>query len=209
MGDITGPNTALAELETTSHSTGSPVRTFIPGLIDPGEMSFPCFWNPSDPTQSLNSPFGLEYLFWNRIRTKFQLVNTDPTHRTRQFVGFVKQISETYPVAGICTRATAIRIVTAYKDVTPSINVIPDTVSVPNAGGPGTTPIEVNSGGSNTPWLAMADVGWITIIGPIDPEVGDGSITYSVAAGTLGTARTGHINIPALSLSVTVTQDAA
>src|SRR5262245_59248868 len=55
VGDISGPNTSVAETETTSHSTGSAHRTFVPTLIDDGEISFPCFWNPSDPTQSLYS----------------------------------------------------------------------------------------------------------------------------------------------------------
>src|SRR5262245_19531705 len=56
VGDIDGPSMSIAETETTSHSTGVPVRTFIPSLIDPGTLSFPCFFNPSDPTHSLSSP---------------------------------------------------------------------------------------------------------------------------------------------------------
>ena len=33
VGDITGPNTNVAEVETTSHSTGQPHKTFMPTLI--------------------------------------------------------------------------------------------------------------------------------------------------------------------------------
>src|SRR5262252_346760 len=104
VGDITGPNTNVAEQETTSHSTGSPHRTFIPTLIDDGELSFPNFWIPSDPTQSIDSTYGLDYLFQNRLITKFRLINTDAGHRTREFKAFVKQIGEAYPVQGVCTR---------------------------------------------------------------------------------------------------------
>jgi len=207
VGDITGPNTAIAEAETTSHSTGAPVRSFIPTLIDPGELSFPCFWNPADPTQSIKSPYGIEALFWGRVITKFQLVNTDPTHRTRQFKGFVKTIGETYPLAGIMTRNTAIRITTPYKDVAPAIFVEPDNASSTGTGEPGT--FDVKTGGSNAPWLAAPDVSWITITSPTEYTTGDAEVSYGVQPNTLGApARTGHINISALSLSFTVNQAA-
>jgi hypothetical protein len=109
VGDITGPNTALAETETTSHSTGVAHRTYIPTLIDDGDISFPCYFNPSDPTHSLFSPYGLENLFQNRAVTKWRLVNTDPTKRTREFSGFVNKLGEKYPVAGVCTRRAGSR----------------------------------------------------------------------------------------------------
>lgn len=98
VGDITGPSTSVAEVETTSHSTGKPHRTFIPTLIDDGDLSFPCYFNPADPTHSLYSPFGLENLFQNRAVTKFRLINTDASQRTREFRAFVRNLGETYPV---------------------------------------------------------------------------------------------------------------
>ena len=205
VGDITGPNTALAEAETTSHSTGAPVRSFIPTLIDPGDISFPCYWNPSDPTQSVNSPYGMEYLFWNRVITKFRLVNTDPTHRTREFKGYPKTLGETYPVAGVCTRQIAIRITTPYHDVASAISLEPDNASAAAAGDPSGT-FDVKTGGSNAPWIPVATVPWITITDPVASTVGDDTVTYTVAANATGSDRTGHINIAALSLSFTVDQ---
>ena len=205
VGDITGPNVTLAEAETTSHSTGIAVRTFIPTLADPGDISFPCFWNPDDLTQSPTSTYSIEYLFWNRVVTKFQLVSPDVGHRTRQFKGYVKSISETFPLAGICTRATAIRIVSPMTDVTPAVEAIPPTFNTANAGGPGT--FEVNVGGSPASWLAHSDVPWITITAPLVATVGDAAVTYTIAAGT-GTARTGHVKVDALNLVHTVEQSA-
>jgi len=204
VGDITGPGTNIAEAETTSHSTGAPVRSFIPTLIDPGELSFPCFWNPSDPTQSLSSPYGLESLFWSRSITTFQLVNTDPTHRTRQFRGFVKSIAETAPVAGIMTRNTAIRITSPMMDVPSAISLEPDNATALTAGGPGT--FDVKTGGSNAPWQAQSGVPWITIDDPVGLQTGDQTVNYTVASNGTGSPRTGHILIAALSLSFTVTQ---
>jgi hypothetical protein len=110
VGDITGPNSQVAEIDTTSHSTGSPHRTCIPSLIDDGQLSFPMFWHPTDPTQDPSSPYSLQALFEARTVTKFRLINTDANAQTREFQGFVKQLSETYPVAGLCTLAVIIRI---------------------------------------------------------------------------------------------------
>lgn len=202
-GDITGPGSTLGEAETTSHSTGVPVRSFIPTLIDAGSITFPCFWNPSDPTQAVSSPFGMEYLFANRIITKFQLVIPDPTHRTRQFRGFVNSLSETYPIAGICTRNIGIRITTPLVDVAPAVSLTPSTAAPIIAGGPGT--VAVKTGGIMTPWSAVSNVAWITITAPTTPTVGDEDVAYTVASNP-GAARTGEIQIAALNLTFVVNQ---
>src|SRR5262245_37135614 len=136
MGDITGPSTSLAEVETTSHSTLTPHRTFIPALIDDGTIAFPCFFNPSDPTHSLWSGYGLENLFQNRANTKWRLINTDLGRRTRTFFGFVQALNETYPVAGIASRAVTIRINSVPTDEFSTVTLTPpnnDTVAA--AGG--------------------------------------------------------------------------
>src|SRR5215471_5640501 len=129
MGDITGPSTSLAEVETTSHSTAKPHRTFIPALIDDGTLSFPCHFNPSDPTHSLYSPFGLENLFQNRTTTKWRMINTDIARRTRSFFGFVQSLNETYPVAGIASRAVVIRINSVPTDEFSTVTLLRPTMT--------------------------------------------------------------------------------
>lgn len=113
--DITGPSMSVDEAETTSHSTASPHKTFIPTLIDDGEISFPCNFDPDDNTHSATSVFGLEYLAQNRTIRAFQLAanKSNGTKLTRQFNGFVKTLGESYPVSGIQVRDCTIRIVTA------------------------------------------------------------------------------------------------
>jgi len=208
VGDITGPNTSVAEVETTSHSTGSPHRTFIPTLIDDGELAFPSFWNPADPTQSISSTYGLEYLFQNRLVTKFRLINTDQGHRTRAFRGFVRNLGETYPVQGVCTRNVTIRITSVPTDEASPIAMTPASASPVAAGGPGT--FNVTTGGAiAAPWTAAADVAWITITSPSTPTSGDGMVNYNVAINAVASpARVGHIMIAALGLSFTVNQAA-
>lgn len=202
VGDITGPNTSVAETETTSHSTGKPHRTFIPTLIDDGDLAFPCYFNPSDPTHSLFSPYGLENLYQNRAVTKFRMVNTDGTHRTREFLGFVKQLSETYPLAGVCTRATTIRIASVPTDVQSVVTLVPvSNLTETAAGGPATVAVTSTD---TLAWTASSDASWLTVTSPTTPTTGNGSVAYSVAASTAPTpARTGHLTIGNQSFTVT------
>lgn len=202
VGDITGPNTNVAEVETTSHSTGQPHKTFMPTLIDDGDLSFPCYFNPSDPTHSLFSPYGLENLFQNRAVTNFQLVNTDPARRTRKFRGFVKQLGETYPVQGVCTRQATIRIASVPTDVVAAVTLTPTDNLTETAAGSSKT-IAVASAGT-TPWMATKDVAWITITAPVSPVTGAGSVNYTVAASTApNPIRTGHITVGDKTFTVT------
>jgi len=195
VGDITGPNTQVAETETTSHSTGKPHRTFIPTLIDDGDLAFPCYFNPSDPTHSLFSAYGLENLYQNRAVTKFRLINTDPTHRTREFLGFVKQLSETYPLAGVCTRQTTIRITSVPVDVQAAVTLVP-TQNITETAAGGTSTIAVTST-DTLAWGATSDSpSWLTVTAPVGPVTGNGSVSYTVAASVAPTpARTGHIQV--------------
>lgn len=207
VGDITGPGNQLAEIDVTSHSTGVPIKQTIPGLIDLGDLAFPCFWNPSDPTQIISSPFGLEYLFFTRTVTKFQLINTDPTRRTRQFRGFVKTLTEDAKVTGVMQRNCAIRIVTPWADVASPIKLTPASLpSAPAAGQP-TGTIQVTAGGSHAPWSAVPSAPWITVSTPTAPTVGDASITYAVAAQLpAAPARDGTINVTGLNLVFAIHQ---
>jgi hypothetical protein len=206
VGDITGPTNQCAEVDVTSHSTGVPIKQVIPGLIDVGDISFPCYWNPDDPTQNINSPFGMEYLFFNRITTKFQLINTNPTHRTRQFKGWVKTLTEDAKVTGVMQRTIAIRITTPFIDVPSAISITPQGISAPATGAPSGT-FTVQTGGSNTPWNAIASDPWIQITSPTGLQVGDGPVTYTIANNpTTPTTRTGTITITGLGLVFTVNQ---
>lgn len=203
MGDITGPSTSLAEVETTSHSTAKPHRTFIPALIDDGTISFPCHFNPSDPTHSLYSPFGLENLFQNRTTTKWRLINTDMAHRTRSFFGFVQSLNETYPVAGIASRAVVVRINSVPTDEFATVTLTPamnDTV--PAAGG--TFTIAVTSTDTLLMgWFPISNNPWIRITAPAVYTVGDGSIEYIVDPYTGTAPRTGSIRIGDQTFNIT------
>ena len=205
VGDITGFNKAVAEIETTSHSTGNPHRTRIPSLIDDGQLSFPCYWNPADPTHSASSVYGLEYLFENRIIGRFRMVNTDQGHRAREFQGYVLSLGETYPLAGVCTWATVIRSTSTPVEVPSPIGMTPSAATATSAGGPGTC--EVATGGINVTWVAVSDSSWLHVTDST-PQTGAGDADYTVDAQLpAAPARVGHIHVAALNLTLTVSQD--
>lgn len=113
VGNITGPKSVAAVKETTAHSSQIPHRTWIPTLIDDGQLAFPIFYNPADATHNLTPPFGLEYLYTNRLTRAFRLQETDPAATRRQFQGFVETYGENYPVDGVLMRDVTIRITSA------------------------------------------------------------------------------------------------
>jgi len=201
VGDITGPGTNVGEIETTSHSTGIPHKTFMPTLIDDGDLAFPCYFNPADPTHSLYSPYGLENLFQNRAVTKFRLINTDASKRTRELRGFVKQLNETYPVQGICTRQVSIRISGVPTDVAATVTLTPtELLTAPNTANGGSIAVTSTS---DLAWTAISDAPWITVT-PAGATVGNGSVPYTIAAQSpAAPARTGHIRIGDKTFTVT------
>ncbi len=113
VGSITGPKSQLAEKETTAHSSLIPHRTWIPTLFDDGTLAFPIFYNPADTTHNLTAPFGLEYLYINRLIRAFRVVETDNAATRRQFQGFISSFGENYPVDGVLMRDVTIRITSA------------------------------------------------------------------------------------------------
>lgn len=118
VGDADGPNTSVDEEETTSHSTGTPHKTYIPTLIEDGEIGFPMISKPQHLTQSATSTYGLRYLFNNRIVRNFRTIEPDPSRTAFVFAGFVKDIGKSYPVSGVLRSDVTVRIATAPEEVT-------------------------------------------------------------------------------------------
>ena len=200
VGDIDGPSLSIDEIETTNHSTGVPIKTFIPALIDPGELGFPCFWNPLDPTQSPLSPYGMENLFYARKVTDWRLIATDPARTTRQFRGFLKEKGEAYPVAGVVTHNIKVRISGAMAYVQASVTVTPATATPAAAGGAATATVATTD---EQAWFPVALQSWITITAPTGPTVGNGSISYTIATNDTLAPRTGQILVGDKTFTIT------
>ena len=110
VGDVSlSESTDKAEI--TTHSTTQRRRKYIPTLRD-GMLSFPVNFDPADNTHSISSTFGIEYLYRNSLTRAFQVksLKADGSYSTRQFDGFVSNLSESYEVDGVQTRDCEIQI---------------------------------------------------------------------------------------------------
>ena len=74
----------------------------------------------------------------------------------------------------------------------------PTSASAPSTVSTGTVSVVVGTGCS---WTATSAVGWITITSGASGS-GNGAVTYTVAANTTGSARTGTLNIAGLTFSI-------
>ena len=205
VGDITGPSSAMGEAEITSHSTGIPVRQFLPTLADPGELSFPCFWDPSDPTQGTSTPYGLETMFWAKTIGTFRQVYPDPGMTAYEFSGYVKQLAETAPISGIATRTTVIRIIGQRQLVTLPLGAAMRPVSAYVGAQGGSRNVLVKAP-ADKQWKAQPDQDWLKA--PKDSYTGGGAVAFNIAPNTTGKARHGIISIPELELKFQVQQAA-
>ena len=117
VGNISGPNKSAAVTEVLTHSTGVPYKNKRPGIIDSGEFSFPCNFDPANPSHSLTSVFGLGYMMENRSIRTWQVIYPDASNTTIEFQGFVSQIGSNSPVEGVRTGDTTITIDGAVTEV--------------------------------------------------------------------------------------------
>jgi hypothetical protein len=88
----------------------------------------------------------------------------------------------------------------------PQPSLSPTSLDASAAGGPSNL-FNVIADGDPTEWMATADVAWLTVIDPVEPKTGDGTVLYAVAANT-GASRNGTITISGLNLVFTVDQAA-
>jgi hypothetical protein len=196
VGDIarSGPTTDV--VDTTNHSTATAFKSFAPGGIDPGQLTFPVFFNPADPTHAAMSPFGLENLLTNRVTTQFRIVKPDSGRTTHEFYGFVQSLSEAYPVAGVMTRDVTIQILGPLCPVFPMITVPPSLA--PTVGPQGLMNQEITIAAPadvTLSWTVFASVPWLRVTSPVAPVFGGHTIRYDVLPNETPNERQGFLMI--------------
>lgn len=113
-------SSSTSKAETTTHSSGIPMRTYVPTLLEPGQIKFVVNFDPSHASHSLTSDYGLEYLWRNRVRTRpfrLETIKADGSIRIQQFIAFVENIEASFPVEGIQTRNITLQISGDVEDV--------------------------------------------------------------------------------------------
>lgn len=103
---ITGPSYEADEVDITSHDSTAGFRTFIRGLIDPGEISAECVFDPNDVTHGLSGVLGdLQAGTPEPYKIKWVEAAMQLT-----FIAFVKSFPITSPVDAELTATVTLRV---------------------------------------------------------------------------------------------------
>lgn len=100
---ITPPNPSRDSLETTKHNDSEMWRTFLPGLIDPGEVSIDVTWDPADTTHDFLTEVAAD-------KANYQVVFPDTASTTWQFEAFVINWEPTGEVDGLMSGTLTLKI---------------------------------------------------------------------------------------------------
>jgi len=110
VGSIKGPGLSLGTYETTSHDTTGGAKTFITGLADYGEVSFPCYFDASDTTHK-DAATGLVGVAKAKTVKNWQIVLAGYSPSIKwSFSGPITKLDFGYPVDGVQTVDTTIRV---------------------------------------------------------------------------------------------------
>ena len=97
--DIAGPSMSLGTHDVTNHSSTGAWKEVIPGLLEPGEVTFPIAFLPTNATHSQSA--GLLKDMKNRTKRNFQVVFTNVGLTTWTFAAYVTGFETSMPVDGL------------------------------------------------------------------------------------------------------------
>ena len=104
--NISGPGTDAADVDTTTMDSSSNFRTFVPGLIDPGELTFSLAYDPA-----LTSHKRLAYYHGQRQTKAFKLYHgTTAAGDEDAFSGHVKSLGREIPMDNLITCDVTLKI---------------------------------------------------------------------------------------------------
>ena len=104
--DISGPSFSMDTVETSSHGSSGGWRTFVPGLIDGGEVSLDLLFDPSEATH-MNST-GLLSELTGRTIEGFKIIWPDSI--TFTFNGLVTGFEPGAPFEDALTGSATIKV---------------------------------------------------------------------------------------------------
>jgi hypothetical protein len=108
VGDIEGPEVSVDTEEYTNHSSPGGFEQLMPTIKRSGEVTFPCYWDPNDPTH--DGTTGLVFLANNRTVRSWRMVFPTSPSRRWNFQGFIQQFRTGAPVAGMLTADVTIKV---------------------------------------------------------------------------------------------------
>lgn len=103
--NITGPGVSGTDVDTTTMDSSSNYRTFVPGLLDPGEVSFSLVYDPASTTHTRLARFMGE-----RLSTTFKVYHGSTAGNEDSFVGYIKGLSREIPMDDLITADVTIKV---------------------------------------------------------------------------------------------------
>jgi hypothetical protein len=106
--DIDGPAVSTDTEETTNHSSPGGFEEVIPTIKRSGEVTFPILYDPNDPTHDTTT--GLYFVQNARAKRSFRMVYPTSPSRRWNFTGYITNLENHAPVAGLLTADVTIKV---------------------------------------------------------------------------------------------------
>jgi hypothetical protein len=103
--NITGPGVSGNDVDTTTMDSSSNYRTFVSGLLDPGEVTFSLVYDPTNTTHTR-----LTRMMGERLSTTFKVYAGSTSGNGQSFTGYVKGMSREIPMDDVITADVTIKV---------------------------------------------------------------------------------------------------
>lgn len=104
---ISGPGVSFDDVDSTCLDSSSNFRTFVPGLGDPGEVTFEVVYDPA--TASANHAY-LYDLMNSRTARVFSIMHGSSAGDVDTFTGYVKGLSREIPLDDLITAEFTVKV---------------------------------------------------------------------------------------------------
>jgi len=108
VGDIAGPGFSVDTNDVTSHDSTGAMREFKPGLIDPGETSFPIWFQPDAATHDATT--GLLSVMNARAIRNWKMIFPNAALSEAAFAAMITKFDVKGPVAGVISADITLKI---------------------------------------------------------------------------------------------------
>ena len=103
--NISGPGVDFADVDTTTMDSSSNYRTFVPGLGDPGEVTFSVMYDPAAVPHKR-----LAYYMGQRQVKSFKLYHGTTSADEDAFSAYVKSLGREIPMDGMITADITLKL---------------------------------------------------------------------------------------------------
>lgn len=103
--NISGPGATFDDVDTTCLDSSSNFRTFVPGLADPGEVTFEVVYDSTSESHSRLAHYHKE-----RISVNYTIYHGSSTNEADTFSAYVKGLSREIPMDNLITAEVTLKV---------------------------------------------------------------------------------------------------